>query len=827
MGIWTPGPGPTAGNDTFTGDETAEVASGGDGNDTLSGNGGNDTLNGDAGDDVLTSGAGLLNFLNGGAGDDLLQGGTGQDTLEGGDGADVINGGAGLSLIVGGAGDDVLNGEQGDDFLTGGAGRDTFVFNVRDFGFTDRITDFESGEAGDLIDLSFFNIANLGMILPHMTEEAGGTRITLPFNGGAFSFLIESVLISDLTAANFVFGAASEDLDVAGSGALFGGSGDDLLTGGRFDDLFDGGAGADRFHVAAREFGNDTIFNFSLSEGDRLVLSTIGVPDFETLAPYVTEGPDGVTIAMFYRGFSESIFLEGVSWFDLANGAITFSSLDIPLTISGAGQDDVLFGAHGDDVITSGDGDDELNGGGGIDYLWGQAGNDLLRGGRGNDRLEGGVGTNLLYGGEGADMVSYRASANGVWVDLTAGAFSSGNVWDTFFSIEGIEGSLGNDTLFGDAGSNRLEGSAGDDVLVGRDGADFLHGGQGDDWFVGGAGADSLEGDLGIDTYSAAGDLTGATVQLGSGWAQDGGGAIDLLYDIENILGSGFGDTLVGSAAANSIDGGAGDDWIVGEAGDDLLAGGAGVNILMGGEGVDLASYASETGNLWVNMAAGIYAATGVWDVFQQLEGVLGGSGNDSIFGNGSDNVLRGAAGADILVGLAGSDRLEGGAGADWIVGGDGNDRLVGGDGVDSLTGGAGADTFDLGANAVWDVGFDFNTAEDRFSLAGLSWLGFVTLDADGDGQSDDTLLGYAGGNFVALNVAGLTLAQWNALVDAPAAADQETEMALFAAIGEPEAPASLARPTLLWPDNDDLRGLAPELRGIAQDEAPGWGLFG
>ena len=122
---------------------------------------------------------------------------------------------------------------------------------------------------------------------------------------------------------------------------------------------------------------------------------------------------------------------------------------------------------------------------------------------------------------------------------------------------------------------------------------------------------------------------------------------------------------------------------------------------------------------------------------FETIEGVLGGSGNDTTFGNGLDNTLRGY---DALIGGAGNDRLEGGTGADWLVGDVGNDRLIGGEGVDVLTGGAGADTFDLGTAAGWDVAFDFNTAEDRFSLGGLSWLGFLTIDADGDGQTDDTL---------------------------------------------------------------------------------------
>lgn len=56
MGVWTPGVGPTSGDDTFTGDASNEAASGGTGNDTLDGGDGDDVLSGgDVGTDQLTA----------------------------------------------------------------------------------------------------------------------------------------------------------------------------------------------------------------------------------------------------------------------------------------------------------------------------------------------------------------------------------------------------------------------------------------------------------------------------------------------------------------------------------------------------------------------------------------------------------------------------------------------------------------------------------------------------------------------------------------------------------------------------------------------------
>lgn len=51
------------------------------------------------------------------------------------------------------------------------------------------------------------------------------------------------------------------------------------------------------------------------------------------------------------------------------------------------------------------------------------------------------------------------------------------------------------------------------------------------------------------------------------------------------------------------------------------------------------------------------------------IENVIGGSGNDEIWGNGAANVLIGNAGNDLLVGLGGKDRLEGGPGDDQLYG--------------------------------------------------------------------------------------------------------------------------------------------------------------
>ncbi|WNL43920.1 Ig-like domain-containing protein [Halomonas sp. PAMB 3264] len=64
-----------------------------------------------------------------------------------------------------------------------------------------------------------------------------------------------------------------------------------------------------------------------------------------------------------------------------------------------------------------------------------------------------------------------------------------------------LEGTEGNDVLYGGAGNDRLEGGNGDDVLIGGKGMDTLKGGAGDDILIGGQGDDILYGGAGADTF--------------------------------------------------------------------------------------------------------------------------------------------------------------------------------------------------------------------------------------------------------------------------------------------------------------------------------------
>src|SRR5689334_23050124 len=115
----------------------------------------------------------------------------------------------------------------------------------------------------------------------------------------------------------------------------------------------------------------------------------------------------------------------------------------------------VITGTPGGEPLLGTESADVIDGLGGDDLLLGLDGADLLSGGEDNDQLEGGIGADTLDGGSGFDYARYRYAAGAVIVDLVNTGLSTGDAQgDTYVSIEGLIGSLFDDTLAGDAAAN-------------------------------------------------------------------------------------------------------------------------------------------------------------------------------------------------------------------------------------------------------------------------------------------------------------------------------------------------------------------------------------
>jgi Ca2+-binding RTX toxin-like protein len=236
MGVWTPGPGPTDGDDTFQGDATAEAADGGIGNDTLIGAGGDDTLDGGDGDDILfgfsaspfQSSQSLIesNLLIGGLGHDVLFGAGGTDALRGGDGSDTLVGNGGVDEYDGGAGFDIAN--------------------IRRIGaISDYVFDFSLIEGAQGLDPDgnmLISIESFAILGGSGSEQIIGGSLGDALNG--------------FGGGDVLFGGGGDDRlsGLDGTDLLHGQAGDDVLVLlgelAEAGDVFDGGEGFDTLEVA-------------------------------------------------------------------------------------------------------------------------------------------------------------------------------------------------------------------------------------------------------------------------------------------------------------------------------------------------------------------------------------------------------------------------------------------------------------------------------------------------------------------------------------------------------------------------------------------------
>ena len=194
------------------------------------------------------------------------------------------------------------------------------------------------------------------------------------------------------------------------------------------------------------------------------------------------------------------------------------------------------------------------------------------------------------------------------------------------------------------------------------------------------------------------------------------------------------GTTIIGGDGDDILEGGPDADYLYGQGGDDMLighaAGLAGTNQLWGGTGIDTASYVDTAGTVYADLTAlAGYVDGTLVDQMNSIENLTGGTGTNTLVGDGGDNVLRGGAGNDYLYGQGGNDTLIGGAAPGST------NQLWGGTGIDTASygGTAGMVYADLTAQAGYVGGV---LADEMNSIENLS-----------GGSNADTLVGDGGAN--------------------------------------------------------------------------------
>lgn len=143
---------------------------------------------------------------------------------------------------------------------------------------------------------------------------------------------------------------------------------------------------------------------------------------------------------------------------------------------------------------------------------------------------------------------------------------------DGDFIVASVEGAVAGDVIRGLGGNDMLLADVDHITLEGGEGNDELFSEFGTDGTImdGGAGNDLLIGFGTNDTASYANDPAGVTVDL-AGEATDGYGGTDSLFEIENVIGSAYDDTLIGDDLDNVLQGGGGNDTLTGNGGNDIF----------------------------------------------------------------------------------------------------------------------------------------------------------------------------------------------------------------------------------------------------------------
>ena len=348
----------------------------------------------------------------------------------------------------------------------------------------------------------------------------------------------------------------------------------------------------------------------------------------------------------------------------------------------------------------------------------------------------------IVTGTSGGDLIdgSYTGDPDGDLIDNGDGNPLTPGVGDNDSVVEGagndtIYSGLGDDTVDAGTGDDSIFGGAGNDSLLGKEGDDVIDGGIGNDTIYGGEGSDTVSGGDGddyINTRTSPGlgapDL-GLVHPLDPAYSYTAD--TDPNNDRDSVDGGAGNDTILTGDDADTIDGGSGNDVIDAGFDADTVFGGAGADSIQGSEGADTIDGGDDDDVIYggVSPLDPNYAIAQVYDLTDDIDPdptnnadlLMGGAGNDRIYGQDDADTLQGGTGDDTLDGGIDDDVLEGGAGADVLTGGQGDDTFIyaAGEGADTIT--------DFGAGISGPIDDGDQTNNDFIDLAGFYNLATLT----------------------------------------------------------------------------------------------------
>ena len=395
------------------------------------------------------------------------------------------------------------------------------------------------------------------------------------------------------------------------------------------------------------------------------------------------------TDSIEYRTATSAMVVDFAAGTITGGGTGTISFTSIERVLGGVFADRMSGNAAGQNLTGKG-GNDTLWGAGGIDTLWG--GNDAdtfnfretgtANADRISDFVSGtdnilldatvmsalGASGNFVAGDarfaansagtaqDASDRVIYETDTRQIWYDadgngagarqLIATLQSGATLAATDIAVAGGSSSGGGG---GGGGGPGIIGTAGNDTLQGTEGNDTIDGLGGDDSLVGGNGRDSLIGGAGNDT-------------------------------LNGFFGENFGDR---EQVPDTLSGGLGNDYYIIDNPGDQISDAGGIDTV---EAIDMAwTLADGFENLRLNNDMTERGYTGIGNSLgNRIEATYAGSrlegrgGNDTLIGglDQSSNTLLGGDGNDSLFGAFSFDRLDGGTGNDTLAG-DGDDIYV------------------------------------------------------------------------------------------------------------------------------------------------------